>query len=284
MYTFFSSLLAVSNNSDNIPILYAHHDFISRILLKRSSAAKKIIRAWLIRIAELRALRRSNGVIVGADTELLQIKRASKSSAIINMPVIYPPLNKRYFEQTENQIPRIVHVGTPKTTANIVGLKEFFLKTVPYLQQHNCTCHILIIGMTKEEFCQKILPYPANENITFTGYVSNLTQYIRPYDIQVIPYRGTTGVRTRLYNAIRFKSAVVAFRKSTGNTAPFVNGIDLYAVDNYQQFNQTLLNLCADFEKRKSSAENAFAKLISGLTYEAYALKLNRELSIILHD
>jgi glycosyltransferase involved in cell wall biosynthesis len=281
---FFCSLLVSNSYSGKTPLIYSHHDFISRILIKREFKIKQLFRSAVIFLFETKNLKRINSVVIGSDTEEKRIKNISRLPFIIKVPIIYPTLQKDYLDKPMNKMPRIIHLGTSKATANILGLKDFILKTLPYLKQRNCICEILIIGIAKEEFEDKILAVPLNAHITFTGYVKDLTQYIQPYDIQIIPYKGTTGARTRLYNAVRFKNAVVCFSQSIGNLYPLVNGTDIYALNDFNTFNQTLVELCNDFHKRKACADSSYNKLKEMMGYGNYGLQLRRELSVFVND
>ncbi|MBC8046664.1 MAG: glycosyltransferase [Fimbriimonadaceae bacterium] len=268
--------LMLPQYSGTAKLIYVHHDFISKILLKRRFNLKNWVRSRYIKRIEEKCLKNVEMVITGNSIEHKEILSHTRKNCIIhNIPILYPPLSQEYYNRSSDSKIRIIHLGTISATANRKGLKLFCKESLPYLDKKNSDYQFIIIGITKDEFEANIDKNINTTKFIFKGKEIPLEEIIKPYDIHVLPYMGKTGVRTKLYNLLRFKSAILGYKQSVGSIQSLNDGEDIFLVKNIRNFNKKLIELCMSFEKRKQMSEDSFRKFSEHFSIDEESRKLS---------
>jgi hypothetical protein len=256
-----------SEKDSNLKIIFSHHDFLFKLLLKRATKIKQVIRALFLRNIEKQVLKMNLTVCSGSVKELGEIgKISSRTDNLIFLPAIYPPLEK--FRKVNSQrIVRIYHLGTSKATANRIGLIFFFKEVFPQIAPLDF--QLEFFGDVQDFVLSRFPELKNHPKIIFHGFVQNLEESMEEGMIHIIPYAGFTGTRTRISNLIRFKPCLLGF-PNMQDSYPFLeNGKNALIAEGNREFISLLKKLITDEDLRNkisSGVERDLVVFSEGLT------------------
>ena len=197
--------------------IYSHHDFIYKLKLIRQLSVRSLLKSTLLKSIEILAIKNAKKVVSGSLNE----KKIIQS---INLKTYFKPtlynsikIDKESINPKVNVV-ELIHLGTLKATANRIGLIEFLKNVVPILDQLKVNYKLHLIG-DLNNLDQKYPSLFENNRIVKHGFVQNLNEILKPYQIHIIPYNKATGTRTRIPLALNYNQLLM----STKNGA---NGID----------------------------------------------------------
>ena len=193
-------------------IIYSHHDFLWKLLLIRRRKFKDFIQSFLYYIIQKKAIQKFGKYVVsGASNELLEIRKINTFSSTLYIPTLYPIINLPESSPLPKPL-RIIHLGSPKATANRIGVKNLLCKIIPKLyNQVEFKCYLIGINNTTDHELHKLLDQP---NVICEGFVDNLESVLRPFDIHILPYNKATGSRTRYSVAMNHGQVLIAHKAS----------------------------------------------------------------------
>jgi|GEM_PF-6092089 len=197
-------------------IVYSHHDFLYKILLKRRGWFKDIVRSFFIKRLELSLFKGLRYFVSGSASEIEFAKiNLSKQAHCQLLPCIYPAIqqkNRGLIPSLSDKV-KIYHLGTVSATANRIGLVSFMKNVFPKIEHLDFTLEF--IGNVKDFFLAEFPEYIEHPKIRLHGFVENLDELIEEQMIHIIPYQGFTGTRTRIGNLIQYKPCLVGYTNMT---------------------------------------------------------------------
>ena len=221
-----------------VPAVYSHHDWVYRIKALAQDRAPDAHQG----LGEMAVVRRVDAVVVGSMNDHDEI------SALGVPNVAYIPLGHSA-DAVDLSVPqqpmRLVHLGSLSTTANRLGLERFFEVVWPTIS--GTGVDLWVVGDTTH--CGSQLAVDLAKVVT-TGFVSDLSVVLRPFDLHVIPWEHATGQRTRVINALRFGQVVLATRSSVSGLPELVDGENCVLVENLSDMPTAIQTLGADLTRR----------------------------------
>ncbi|HWQ90720.1 MAG TPA: glycosyltransferase family 4 protein [Clostridia bacterium] len=238
---------ALAAQQFHVPFVYVHHDWLYRIKSLRNNrpfnSRQKVIEEHLVR--------RASAVLSGSFTECQEITKAG-SRSVHYIPVTYDRVPLA-IGASPLPSPRIVHLGGMGTTANREGLAAFIREVWPQLQNRLELWIVGDISGAPPLLQQQLASFHC------TGFVSDLTTVLRPFDIQIIPWQHATGQRTRLPLAFNHAQVVVATRASVACYPEAVDGQNCRLVDGLSQMADAIDELSRNPEFRQKLGRHARA-------------------------
>lgn len=255
----FSGVLVMSTNEDRIPWIYAHHDWLHKIYSIRTSAANW--RAYLSfnllntlrRKVEEEVVNSSTAVITGSATEGEEIRRAGQPN-VFTIPTTYQSISVNLDQPAPAPV-RFIHLGALQATANYVGLKAYLQKVHPVvwqkLEEKGISAEFWVIGDTRRIKPDLEALLRANR-IILKGFVAELSDVLRPFDIAIIPYTENSGTRTKLPLLFNYGQVVVATENAVKGTPEVLSHDCCVVLKRIEDFAQVLVDLAEDAERRKT--------------------------------
>jgi glycosyltransferase involved in cell wall biosynthesis len=255
-----------------VPVVYSHHDWIYKIKniggLSDTARTKRI---------EENLVKSAAAVVSGSAVELKHLQELGCRNAEY-IPIAYDASVKTTTTDILSN-PRIVHLGGLGTTANRLGLERFF--EVARAKIEIDSADIWIVGDTSQAGSElkKHL-----ENVTQTGFISDLSDVVRPYDIHIIPWEHQTGQRTKLVRAFSYSQAVVAMRAAVSCFPEVVSDKNCLLVDDLEQMPTNINYLLKDAARRKKLGEAARQTFQTHFTRQALLPKFRRVVESVVNS
>lgn len=251
-------------------MVYLHADWRFRIKSLRAGAGARSLnsrfRYWQMRRAEIDLVRGARATLCVSATEAREVLG-------LGAPLVgYCPTSYRPVEAPGHApagAPRLMHLGGMNTTATHQGLERFFEIVWPRLKALMPEMpELWIVGDTTAASpgLRRQMEQPG---VVCTGFVQNLDDVMRPYDIHVIPWEHATGTRTRMAIALNYAQVVVTPRLAAAPSPEIRNGRDCVLVPSLEEMAPAINALCQNVELRKSIGDAARATFLRCFTHEA---------------
>lgn len=236
-------------------IVYSHHDFLWKLILIRRRKFKDFIQSFLFHTVQKKVIQQFGKYVVGgASNELQEIGKLSAKSSTLYLPTLYPIL--LFPENSVLQMPlRIIHLGSPKATANRVGIKNLLNKIIPKLR-NNIEFQLHLIGATNscDMELYKLLNQP---DVTCEGFADDLKSVLRPYDLHVLPYDKATGSRTRYAVAMNYGQVLIAHKASVAGIEGLVHNQNCLIENSFEGMVKSIILLHDNPSERIRLVNNA---------------------------
>lgn len=263
------AMALVASIRTRIPVVYGHLDWGWRILKLRGKAGGMVgrFRCYQMRRAERKLVTVAVACVSGSEVECREIRKEG-GRRVGYFPTTYDARPVSITKRDCAHLPRLIHLGGMKTTATRVGLSRFLedvwpkvLSMIPELELH-------VVGsmMGCEEALLRRL---RSENITIHGYIENLSEVLKPGDVQIIPWEHATGTRTRIPIALSFGQIIVASKNGVACSSELRHGANCLLVDVLPAMTKEIEMLCNDRDLRFKLAHNARATFLKSFTREA---------------
>ena len=235
-----------------VPVIYVHHDWLYKIKALRNhreiDVKQQSAEEWLVRSVA--------AVVCGSKIECDQILKTG-ARKVHYIPVSYEPI-KIDLEAVKLTEPRLIHLGGMATTANREGLLAFFDRVWPNLKQAKMEFQVIgDISSASPKLKENL------KSVKCTGFVANLEETLRPFDLHIIPWEHATGQRTRIPLAFNFAQVVVATKDSAACYPEAKDGVNCRLVDHLEDMASIILELRDDASQRirlGHSARTTFEK------------------------
>ena len=221
-----------------VPVIYSHHDWLFRVKALRTSRPENPT----VRQTEEKVARRVAAVVSGSAVECAELRQLG-CRQVHYLPIAYEPVSLELAIVPND--PRLVHLGGFATTANQMGLARFAAVVWPGLQLPAGQIH-LVGDMS---FAPAGLT-PFLNQVVVHGFVPELKQVLRPYDLHIIAYEHPTGQRTRLPVAFNFAQVVVAVRAGIAGYPEAQDGVNCRLVNRIEEMAGVIQELMADPDQR----------------------------------
>jgi len=240
---------------------YSHLDILHRVRRIRAAHLSYSAR-WSLKMcrrAEISVARAAPQIVTGSATDGERLRvMGCKRVAVLGMAY------DKGMPSSETSCPaedvRIVHIGSLETTANRVGLTAYLQKAhravVTACRQKGKYPQLWVIGdatRIKEPLAHLL----QEANAIVCGFVPDLSQVLRPFDISILPYEHDTGYRTKLPLLLKHEQVVVATRASI--ISSLTDGLENACLlhDHLEGFAATIANLAIQPDERKAIGRKA---------------------------
>lgn len=224
----------------DVPVVYSHGDWLYRIKALAANTSQND----RLRANEEEVARRAAVVASGSAVECKELT-ALGCKEVHYLPVSFTPID--WDPAVRARVtPRIVHLGGFTTTATRLGMERFLSVVWPSFATSGI--ELLVVGDLRGA-SEKLRD--ALATATCTGYQANLSEFLRPYDIHVIPWEHATGQRTRLPLAFNHGQVVVATRAAVQCYPEAINGVNCRLVDELSEMPAAIAELVAHPQLRE---------------------------------
>lgn len=257
------------------PMVYSHHDWNWRIKSHRHSSRGlgAAIRTFFAKRAEQALLHKADAIASGSITELDELRQMGFAKTVY-LPTTYNQVSSD-LDVPVPQRARIVHLGGMNTTANRLGLQRFMQIVWPALCDQLPTPPELWVIGSLDGTPPPLLASLKAAGAVMTGFVRDLSDTLRPFDIQIIPWEHNTGTRTRIPLALNYAQVVVAHREGAACAPELVHAVNSLIVDNLSQMPQAILSILDDPTRRVELGKAARQTFSQHFTRSALQPRLN---------
>lgn len=254
----------------NVPIIYAHHDWEFKLRkLKSSLSFLEKFHLKQKKRVELELVKNVSACVSASFTEMEEIK------AYGNQNALYIPLTYQEVQLTKSNLktPTIVHLGGMGTTANRIGLERFLEVCWNDLKQQLPNVRLKVIGNLKyaSDSLKKRLNDP---QIKCLGFVEDLKDELKTYDIHIIPWEYNTGTRTRIPLVFNYAQVLVCTKAAASCYPEVIHDENSILSDDLQHMTTQLLDLYKNEEKRIFIGNNARKTFQNYFTVDRQVAKL----------
>lgn len=252
----------------NCPIYLDQHNCESQILKRRVYESKSYL-SKLFSIIEYKKLKRFEHDTIQKVNKVITLSEEDKnfmiSKNIIDknkFSIIPIPINidyKKSIVEEINERINIIFLGTLSWFPNAQGIEWFIKKVIPKMENKKIDYHLFIVGKdpssSLKDLCSKY------KNITITGYVENVNEYIKISDIMIVPIFIGSGMRVKILEGLGKRIPIISTRVGAEGILVKDNKEILFA-ENEDEFICKILKL-KDLELYKSiqkNGENVFEK------------------------
>jgi glycosyltransferase involved in cell wall biosynthesis len=269
------------------PWVYVHHDWHYKLAAVRRKAAGKPAnwafrcRNWRLRLAEEAACRASSCVATASTVEKREIELAGQSRTFY-LPLTYSLPKAATADRSDGL--RIIHLGKASVTSNRIGLTAYLTSVHPrlkgLLRERNIDAPLWVVGD-----CSAIPPdlraLFERHGTILKGYVPNLSEAVRPFDLAIIPFEGNTGVRTKFTLLLGLSAVVVTTAAAVSGISEARGGENCVVLESLGSFPEALADLAIDFNKRRRIGEAARASFEAHFTLESLLPTLRDILDLV---
>jgi len=228
----------------------SQHDVRSNVMNIRrgSDTLSKRWRQFVSQRAEAQVLAATPLIVTGSSSDAERSKAlGAKQVELIHMA--YDALLPAPSGKPES-LAYIAHLGSLETTANRIGLEAYLRKVQPELSRAGAAVPLWIIGdhSRLKEPLQSLL---REAQADLKGFVPDLGQVLRPFNIAILPYEQDSGYRTKL--PVLFDHAQVVVTTRAAVQGMWIDGLDRVCVvlDRLEDFPAAILRLIDQPDERE---------------------------------
>ena len=202
-------------------------------------------------------------------------KRLVELSVLTRQSVIPTGQNINYFTDfgDKQKEKTIIFYGSMGGMQNILAFNRFWTNIYPIVIKAESQIKLIVIGANPTEEIKKL--ENLHENITVTGYVNDVRDYISKGKVLVLPLEVGVGFRSRIVEVMAMGVPVVGTHNALDNTEMqhgvhgFISDSDvemakyLLEVLNNDSLHKEMSGKCKEFVKDRYSIEATFGKLSS---------------------
>jgi glycosyltransferase involved in cell wall biosynthesis len=247
-------------------LVYTHHDWEYKLRKlrnpSRNSELSYSIRSLLTKLIEVDFVKRTGAVISSSWSEFQDcLQLGLKKVMYVPLFVAEPIMHLKNDAEALDRF-KVFHLGGMKTTANRIGLENFFRHCWPALKKEIPEIELFLIG-SMNGVSNTLLPFLDDPSVHVMGYVENIDSALSPYSIHIIPWNQNTGVRTKVPIALRNKQVIVGMKKSLECFIELTDSENALLVDEYDDLTEAIIRLRKDLallHQMGNQAFNAFQK------------------------
>ncbi|MEO8392405.1 MAG: glycosyltransferase [Chloroflexota bacterium] len=242
-----------------LPWILSQHDILSNVHLIRrgNDTLAKRWKLLLARRAEARVLSASPLIVTGSTSDM-QRSQALGAPRVEVIAMAYESLLPAPVEPASAPL-YIAHLGSLETTANRAGLEAYLRKVQPELSRAGVSIPLMIIG-DASKLKDPLLSLLRDAHADLKGFVPDLGEVLRPFNLAILPYESDSGYRTKL--PVLFNHAQVVVTTRAAVQGMWIDGLDQVCVvlDRLEDFPAAITRLLAapDERERLGRAAHAF--------------------------
>ncbi len=263
-----------------LPVVYSHHDWWWKVKSYRyNPTLRNKLYRWASRRHEINLVRRVRGVVSGSWSEANEIKSLG-AKHVGYFPTTYQSINLPTLTEIPEP-PRIVHLGGMQTTASRAGLQRFLEISWPRIKQAIEAPNLWVIG-SLDGISNGLLQQLSEPYIHCTGYVQNLSDVLRPYDIHITPWEHNTGTRTRIPVALNFKQVVISTINAAACLRELESGRNCLLVSDLEEMAEKIIALWNDPQLRMKIGEEGKRTFLENFTLDSQRERFEKFITQIL--
>jgi len=255
-----------------IPWIYSHHDVLHRLRQIRYGVRNLRDRWFLFTAARAeKCINLAPDIVFTASLTEADWLRGLRSKPVSVIPMAYPMSGAPPGGAIRQDV-RIIHLGSLETTANRQGLATYLRrvhdKVIHALQKEGIQAELWVVGdhsQVKSPLSELLI----KPNTVLKGFVPNLSEVMRPYDIAILPYENDTGFRTKLPLFFLHAQVVVTTRAAVAGM--YLPGLEnaCVMVEKLDDFFTTIVDLAKNPARRKQLGREAYLYYQKNFTYDA---------------
>ncbi len=194
--------------------------------------------SWTLRRADVDFLGASTTAVTGSTLQAEDM-RAFGARAVHVIPQGYPDELGETDPSPPPGPPRIVHFGSLETTSNWLGMEAYLDRAHPALRGRldaaGAEAPLWVVGdlrRARPEVRRKLEAAGA----LCPGFVQDLGEAMRPFDVSIIPYEFPTGLRSKVPLLFSRAQAVVATEAAVGGMPELQGGDNCVLVRSVDEF------------------------------------------------
>lgn len=238
-------LEVIRRYTDNIVL--DQHNCESVIILRKQQTEKSLLKRVYLKYEYLR-LKRFEGIVLSQVNKIIVLSEEDKREMmLINNNLeenkflsISIPVNIDYVKKIgrkKRNILNILFLGTMSWYPNSQGIEWFVKNIVPKLEENNFNYKLYIVGKDPSnkliDVCKKY------SNITITGFVDNVNEYIELCDVMVVPLFVGSGMRVKILEAMGKGIPVISTSVGAEGIA-IEDGINIIIANEQKEFIESL--------------------------------------------
>lgn len=256
------SSILVLKAAVNLPWIHYIGDWRHKLRLLRNGnkvSLVKRLKARLYAYGEFRIdkiiLNTCTVIQTASSVQGTQIKNISNRPVFV-ISQFYSLPEVKVITEPSHEPPKIIHLGSLRTTSNRIGLRDY-LKNIHDGLNAITAYKLTVVGDTTGTN-QELKNLLKKENVECCGRVDDLGEIVSAYDIGIIPYNYNTGMRTKIALFHKYKMPVLTFRKSVEGMEEIENDNNAILVDNFKEFEEKLILLINSLPMRMEIGNNGF--------------------------
>lgn len=205
-------------------------------------------------------------------------KKLLEKKLHVPIEVVSNGVDTDYFTNRSNdENLRLVFLGDMSTPPNNDAVKYFVDEIYPLVLDKK-DMKLYIVGRNPTEYIQGL----NSDNITVTGSVDDVRDYLTKNTIFITPMISGTGIKNKILEAMSMQLAVVS--TSCGISGiDAINEVEYICADTSVQFRDAIIKLSTDEEYRQYLAKNARILVENKYSWNSSAEKINRIINKIIH-
>lgn len=251
----------------DVPWVAVHTDWMFQLMRIRGGSKRlrsRLVRQWLSwssKRAEMLYLRSCAAVETGSTVQAKEMRSFGLRNVHV-IPQAYEASEISLDGDLVNNTPRLVHLGSLETTSNRLGMTAYLDQVHESLSRglaaQGWKIPFYVVGdITRVK--GKLAESLKESGAVCTGFVHDLGSVLRPFDIQIIPYEFSTGLRNKVALLFRYAQVVVSTRAAVAGMPQMANGENCVLVSSLREFPAVLDKLIRCPELRRQYGQNARA-------------------------
>ncbi|MGI8958659.1 MAG: glycosyltransferase [Bryobacteraceae bacterium] len=160
----------------------------------------------------------------------------------------------------------LIFTGSMDWLPNIDAAQFFITEVLPYVRKERPDCRVIIAGRRPPSAIQELAKH--NSGVVVTGTVPDVRPYLWGSTVSVVPLRIGGGTRLKIFEAMAARVPVVS--TSIGAEGlPLKDGKHIAIADSPEPFARCCLDLLADADLRRRTADQAWEFVSSRFSWEA---------------
>ena len=260
----------VKNTSKN-KIVYAFDavsDYNYQMYKKSTSITSKIY--WYLNYLKINNYEKCYDkfdacIVVNNKDKLLLEKKLQ-----VPIEVVANGVDTEYFtNRSDDENIRLVFLGDMSTPPNNDAVKYFIEEIYPQVLEQRAV-KFYIVGRNPTQYIKNL----ENNNITVTGSVDDVREYMTKNTIFITPMISGTGIKNKILEAMSMQLAVIS--TSCGISGiDAINEIEYICADDSKDFEDAIIKVYDDEEYRHFLAKNARVLVENKYSWKSSADKIN---------
>lgn len=268
LYSLFSDYKAVFHIHDAQSKKYngwisTESNFLKKIyLMLQKNKVKEIEQTWLPNALK---------VVVDSAADAYELTQETGASTAV-VPLGFNAIEYRPEGKSENLVaPSLVFSGSMSSLQTLDAVRYFYEEIFPLVKKEIPEIRLYLVGSSPHP---EISALSADENVVVTGFVEDLSAYLRGGTVYVCPLRIGSGMRTRIVEALATGCAMVTTTEGVTGLYRPDTGLPWLESDDSQVFANYVVRLIKEEETRRGLQVKSAAYAKEQYSWKSMADKL----------
>jgi glycosyltransferase involved in cell wall biosynthesis len=223
--------------------------------------------------------------IVDSDNDKCHLIKINDDNNVKTLPLGYDATlykMKSIDEHNNNGLPSIVFTGNMSSAQTIDAVSYLINNVMNIVWNKVPDCHLYLVGAQPSEEIKSICN--VSNNITITGFVQDILNYLNPLNIYVCPLRTGSGMKTRTIEALASGCAVVSTSAGLEGIDPDIIKNIAVMEDDPGSMAKKIIELLTNETKRNELGVNASAYVKEKYTWDNITSELIELYKDVMHS